>query len=426
MKKMLILLAIAVLVLSATSFAADASTITWGGSIQGEGEWLYRDEAADVKGIQSQIFLWASADLADNVMVKVNLEYQGAYGTAVSTPTNYFTGAYPASIGLSEGYVKLSKIYDSPVSLTLGRWWNQKANDQGMTDAGNRSNLIPYYGEGFIIPNNGPVDGGKLTYDGDKWWVDLLWNKVSQSELINDDNTLYGVYGEYKGIENQTIDAYLLWDDAGDRPTDPYQGLAIGARGDGKITPVEGLGYKAELAWTEVYLRYPNTAGNNGFGGYAGVNYTFSNVQYSPCVRGNFYYLEHNFYQPDGHVDQYDLGESGYGQIIDEASNLNNVTNGAAGGGGFYFANVGASIKPLDKVAVDGDYYHYNNAWGNTVLGNEIDLRVSYQYTENVAAELIGGMYLAPGNPTGLKVSSTDLGLPGDAYLIKTGLKVTF
>jgi len=426
MKKLLTLVAGAalVLVVSVPTLAATDS-ITWGGSIQGEGEWLFRDEAPDVHGIQSEVYLWASADLADNVMAKVNLKYQGAYGTAASGPTNYFTGAYPASIGLYEGYVKLGKIFDSPVSLIVGRWVNQKPNDQGVTDAGNRSNLVPYYGEGFIIPNNGPVDGGKLTYDGGTWCVDLLWNKISQTIAINNDNTLYGAYGCYSGIENQKFDAYLLWDDAADAPATNSQLLIVGGRADGKITPVEGLGYKAELAWTETYLRDAASGGFNGFGGYGGVNYTFTNVQYTPSVRGNAYYLEHDFTQPAGHVDQYDLGESGYGQIIDQGSNLNSVTNGAVGGRGFYFLNLGATIKPLDKVAVDGDYYHYNDSWGNTVLGHEVDLRVSYQYTENVAAELIGGYYLAPGNKTGL-TESTLLGLPGDAFLVKTGLKVTF
>ncbi len=423
MKKMLILAVAAMLVLSVAAIAATDS-ITWGGSIQGEGLWEFKDSAPDVHGIQSEIYLWASADLADNVMAKVELKYENFYG---STPVanNGLTGAgiTGGNVNLYQGYVKLGKMYDSPVSVVIGRWVNEKANDQGMTDAGNRSNLIPYYGEGFIINNNGPVDGGKLTYDGDKWWVDLLWNKITQDPThLNNDNTLYGAYGEYKGIENQTIDAYLLWNDGADSPA-ADQIFIIGARGDGKITPVEGLGYKAELAWTNTHNSGAPTD-YNGFGGYGGVNYTFTNVQYSPCVRGNLYYLEHN-YATLGHVDQYDLGESGYGQVIDQGSNLNASNNGSVGGHGFYFVNLGATIKPMEKVAIDGDYYHYNNAWGNSVLGHEVDLRLSYQYSENVAAELIGGYFLAPGNPTGL-ASSIGLGFPGDAFLVKGGLKVTF
>jgi len=426
MKKMLILAVIATLALGVYAVAATDS-IVWGGSIQGEGVWEYKDEAPDIHGIQSEIYLWASADLADNVMAKVSLKYENFYGS-VPTPASYLTGSgvTPGNIALWEGYVKLGKMYDSPVTLVVGRWVNQKPNDQEVTSAGNRSKYVPYYGEGFIINDNGPVDGGKLTYDGDKWWVDLLWNKLTQAApltSLNDDNTLYGAYGQYKGIENQAIDAYLLWTDGNDAPAH-NQVLTIGARGEGKITPVEGLGYKAELAWTNTHNSGPATD-FNGFGGYGGVNYTFTNVQYKPAIRGNFYYLEHNF-ATIGHEDQYDLGVSGYGVVIDQGSQLNLTNNGAAGAGGFYFANLGATIKPMDKVAVDADYYHYNNAWGNTVLGHEIDLRLSYQYTENVAAELIGGYYLAPGNPTGLAVSSGVLGLPGDSFMVKGGLKVTF
>ena len=417
MKKLLILVAVAVLVTSIPAFAAE--NLNFGASIQLDGTYIFRDNAPDAHFSQSEIYLWASADLADNVMAKINLKYRNVFG---GNPSGIADSNTNGNVNLQEGYVKLGKIWDSQVSAQIGRMVNEK-DSEAITSAQNRSNKVPIYGEGFVLPNNNPVDGAKVTYDGDVWWVDALWFKNTKGLITADnDNTLYGAYGQYKGIENQTIDAYVLWNDNGSNP-EP-QTLIVGGRSEGKVTSVDGLSYKGEIAYSHTH---DNNPGNepDGFGGYAGVDYTFSNMQYNPSARLNFYYLEHNFTQPYGHVDQDDVGEEGYGRIIDAASGLNSVTNGAAGGRGFYFFNLGATIKPADKWSVDADYYHYNNSWGNSVLGHEVDLRLNYQYSENVAAEVIGGYYIAPGTPSGL-ANATLLGLPDNAYLIKGGIKVSF
>ena len=422
MKKMLLLAAVVVLVMSAPSFAA-TENLSFGGSAQFEGIYLFKDNAPDIHFNQSEIYLWATADLADNVMAKINIKYRNNFGATPSGIADANTGG-AGNLVLQEGYVKLGKIWESPVTVVIGRWVNEQANSSEIDINGNRSKLVPYYGEGFIIPNNNPVDGGKLTYDGGNWWVDGLWYKNTKSAILNSsDNTLYGAYGQYNGIENQKIDAYALYIQNAATAVEA-ETLIFGARATGKITPVDGLSYKAEGAYSHTHVTGPGDE-PDGFGGLAGVNYVFSNVQYSPAAHLNFYWLDHNFTQPYGHVDQDDLGEIGYGRVVDNASNLNSLTNGSAGGRGVYFGNLGATIKPAEKWSVDGDYYHYNAAWGNSVIGHEVDLRLSYQYSENVAAELIGGYYISPGNKTG-STQSALLGLPGDAYLLKGGIKVNF
>lgn len=424
---MLTLVAVAALVLtiSAPLFAA-TENLSFGGQAEFRAISLFKDSGSDSHFAQSEIYLWATADLADNVMAKINIKYRNNFGGTPSGIADANT-AGAGDLVLQEGYLKLGKIWDSPVSAVIGRWVNEKNNDSGMTMAGNRSNKVPSYGEGFIIPNNNPVDGAKVSYDGGDWCIDALWYKnVEAGVAASDDNTLYGVYGCYVGIENNTFEGYMLYNDnqiSGANNTN--ETWIAGIRAEGKITAVEGLGYKAEGAYSHSHIAGPGDE-PDGFGGYAGVDYTFKDVEYQPAARLNAYYLEHNFTQPFGHVDQDDLGESAYGRIIDAASGLNGLTNGTGGAArGFYFFNVGASIKPADKWSVDGDYYHYNNAWGNSVLGHEIDLRLSYQYSENVAAEVIGGYFIAPGNTTG-KASAASLGLGDDAYLLKGGLKVSF
>ena len=426
MKKMLTLVAIAALVLSISVPALAATeNLSFGGQAEFRGIIGFKDNGSDSYFAQSEIYLWATADLADNVMAKVNIKYRNNFGGPQGI-ADANTGT-AGDLVLQEGYLKLGKMWDSPVSAVVGRWVNEKANESGLTMAQNRNSAVPFYGEGFIIPNNNPVDGVKATYDGETWWVDVLWYKNTEGGVAaSDDDSLYGLYGQYKGIENHTIDGYLLYDDNQISGTNnSNQVTMIGARAEGKITAAEGLAYKAELAYSYANIAGPGDS-PDGFGGYGGVDYTFQNNQYCPSVRLNGYYLEHNFTQPWGHVDQDDLGESAYGRIIDAASGLTGVTNGAGGAArGFYFFNLGGTIKPADKWSVDGDYYHYNNAWGNSVLGSEIDLRASFQYSENVAAEVIFGYFMSPGNPTGL-ASATSLGLGDDAYAFRGGLKVSF
>lgn len=412
MKKMLTLAVLAALVISVPVFAAE--NLQFGGQAEFRGISIFQDNGPDSKFAQSEIYLWASADLADNVMAKINIKYQNNFG---STPSGLGTGDITAgNLRLQEGYVKLGKVWDTPVTVLIGRWINEKASE-GITSAQNRNNMVPSYGEGFIIPNNGAVDGIRASYDADPNCLDLLWYKnVEANQVLNDDNTLYGIYACTRAIENNTFDAYVLYNDnqAG-VPNGTIETLIFGGRAEGKVTPVDGLGYKAELAYSHAHVTGPGDE-PDGFGGYAGVNYTFANMQYNPSARLNFYYLENNFTQPYGHVDQDDLGEQGYGRIVDFDSQLTN---------GGYFFNLGATIKPADKWSVDADYYHYNTIPGNSVFGHEVDLRLSYQYSENVAAEVIGGYYVAPGTPTGL-AKSISLGLPDNAYLIKGGIKVSF
>ena len=169
----------------------------------------------------------------------------------------------------------------------------------------------------------------------------------------NDDNTLYAAYFSTKAIENQVIDIYAGYgDNQGDVPAESYtHGWLIGARAAGKITPVEGLTYKAEVAYIDYSFEDPFVKDDGGLGGYVGVAYAFAN-DYKPSIRANFYYLDDNFKQPFGHVDAQDLGEYslGYGAIADANSNLTDNV---------WFVNVGGSMQPTEKIKADIDLFYY-------------------------------------------------------------------
>jgi len=416
MKKLLVVVALAALMTPV--FAAE--NVSMGGSVEVRGAWVAPDNANDSKYTESEIYLWATADLADNVMTKVTLKYKNDFGTGNGSDV-----ATSGDIDLWEGYVKLAKMYDSPVSVVVGRWMNEVKANGALVAA-------PKYGEGFIIPNNVPVDGVMATLDFDPTYVDFFaWKEAENARNLNDDITLYGIYGSTKAFECWTADAYLLYgDDQGQSetiitPDGPltvagnYQHVWVaGVRAEGSPVCVEGLNVKAELA----YANFDQENSDNdpdGFGGYVGASYTFAS-DYKPSVRANFYYLDDEFAQPLGHVDQDDLGESAYGIIADNNSLLDS---------NIWFINVGASVKPTDKINVAADFFYYQQPQESVVglgsydkLGMEIDLNASYQYSENVAC-FVSGAYFSPDDEELALVRNTPA---DDTWLLKGGVKVVF
>jgi hypothetical protein len=275
MKKLLTTATIAALalVLSATAFAA---TENFDFGATGEFSWtlVSPDGAPDSNFFQSEVYLWASADLADNVMAKINLRYRDNWGDG--EPIGDINSA--GDVEAWEAYVKLAQIWESPISAKIGRFANEKM-EEGATHA------VPYYGEGFIIPNNRPSDGITFTWDADPTWIDVMhWKLVEGGVASEDDATLYGVYLSTKAIENHVIDAYLAYvnNNAADNET-----VVAGARINGGVSSVEGLTYKAELAYADSSPDVGN--GVSGMGGYIGAAYAFEG-EMAPAVRANLYY----------------------------------------------------------------------------------------------------------------------------------------
>jgi hypothetical protein len=402
MKKLLTSATIAALalILSATAFAA-TENFDFGASLEARVNFISPDNAPDTNFFESEVYLWATADLADNVMAKINLRYRDNWGDG--EPIGDINSG--GDIEAWEAYIKLAQIWETPISAKIGRFANEKVLE-GSTHA------VPYYGEGFIIPNNRPSDGITLSWDIDPSCLDIMhWKLVEGGVASEDDATLYGIYFYTKAVENHSIDAYLAYvnNNTADNET-----VVVGARIEGGVSSVEGLSYKAELAYTDT----DPSAGTSvsGMGGYIGAAYAFEG-EGGPSVRANLYYLDDEFIQPLGHVDQDDLGESAYGRIADLGSNL--VSN-------VWFVNVGGTINPSDKASVDADFFWYQAPEdvvpGQDSIGIELDLRLSYQYSENVAAELIGA-YFAP-DDDGAAAAATGFG--DDTFLVKGGVKVSF
>lgn len=375
-----------------------------GGSAELRG-WSFDDILGkDYSWTESELYIWAQSDLTDNIHAKINLTYQHYLGRdnplyipklTDLTLTSPFTTR--DGVKLWEGYVTFHDLMNSNVSLTFGR-------------------TTQMYGTGFVISNNLPVDAVKASFGLGKTDVDLFVYKLVEDLSKISDKNLWGLYSQSKLREQLQIDAYLLY--LQDRDATPREKLyTVGTRAVAGIPAVPKLSLNGELAYQNgdqgsVDLR--------AWGGYLGGLYEFAGT-YKPSVYLNYVYLSGDNNPLDnkkdswnnlaGHVDQDDFGEKGWGRIVDFN---NGITNNMK------VLWVGASAQPTEKVKSDLDIYdyRYNKKTDNNSkhLGYEVDLRVSYKYTENVAAEVIGAWF----NP------AKDYNNNQEVYLAKGAIKVNF
>ncbi|MFB3897007.1 MAG: hypothetical protein ACE14V_11965, partial [bacterium] len=156
--------------------------INYGGSIEIRG-WLFSDIAdSQYSWAESEIYLWASADLTDRVFAKINLTNQHIWGKddsftipSLTEPTQSMSPfTTNDEIQLWEGYVTFKNIFSSNISLTFGR-------------------VLENYGEGFVIADNTPVDEVKANLVFGKTDVDLfIYKQVENIEDVSDRN-LWGI-----------------------------------------------------------------------------------------------------------------------------------------------------------------------------------------------------------------------------------------
>ena len=127
------------------------------------------------------------------------------------------------------------------------------------------------------------------------------------------------------------------------------------------------------------------------------------------AVHGQFFYASGDDDLGDSDVDawlafpgaSYYWSEiMGYGMFDTQVSNgspADKISN-------IYAANLGATIKPMDKLKVTMDVWYAalaeDNAAGDDVLGTEVDLKVTYQLVEGLNLDVVGA-YLFADDATG-------------------------
>jgi len=133
---------------------------------------------------------------------------------------------------------------------------------------------------------------------------------------------------------------------------------------------------------------------------------------------------------PDGDIDSF-LGTSGQSYYWSEIMGYGIMDQQASAGSpnekisNVWAANIGASIKPFDKLTITGDLWYAEKVQDDpitdeTELGTEVDLVITYQLVEGMKVDLIGA-YLFAGDAT-----STDGNNDEDPYEIGSRFSISF
>ncbi len=370
------------------------------------------------------------ADLTDNVSTTIRLLNERAWGDDAS-------GTTTENVDVDLAYVQLREMLYSPLTVTLGR---QELN----------------YGNGFIVSSSGPnntavgtlasiaddlsmrgsMDAIKLVFNYDPLTIDTFAAIVDSNtvgfygEDKTDDVNLYGINANYKFSDkyNSVAEAYFF-------AKMDHSSSAV-ASGDARkkdavyvpgfrvsTNPIKGLNLQGEMAWQGGTYQF--TSGTDSVKREAmGMQFIASyllpfekTAKYEPVATYAYTYVS-------GDKDLSSAGNPGK-KMKGWDPMFENVAGGKIYNSLFDLTNVhvnefSLSAKPvqdvtakltwtmlaLDKKLIsstwtrtlpDGDSVVFGVKTDKKNLGNEIDLDLTYDYTEDVSIGLSAGWYM-PGN----------------------------
>jgi hypothetical protein len=412
MKKISLLLALALVAAIVTPAAAEVEEVTAGGSIhiryqslrafefgdtnEMEGEVLFNDDADDMYWGTQRTRINVDAQLTGNVRAFAEIQAFDFWGAdweqegdleADSFGGESFFGNFGAGMGndnvqLYQAYIDMNDIGDSPLMVRVGR-----------------QELV--YGREWVLGNNDAgvnfsglaFDGVKASYNADAFkldaWYTELENQANPTESDEDSITFMGVYGTYAGFENMALDGYFLWiyDDTG--APENVNLYTAGARLAGCWdSPIGLLDYNVEGAY-----QFGDTEDDGDFSAWAFnamAGYTFDEVQMAPRLEAEYAYFSGDD-DDDEDIDTFNrlFSDVHYGEL-NVGNNLDMfMTN-------MHIFRVGASIVPAERLTVNADFYYFmladdegdvlgmDNPSDDDEVGMELDLVADYQYTEDL------------------------------------------
>ena len=371
------------------------------------------------------------ADLTDNVEASVRLVNQRNWD-------NNSSGANTFDVDMDLAYVTLKEMLYEPLTLKIGR--------QDL-----------WFGRGFVVGANiqdfnGAIgadeytettafDAIRATLDYAPWTVDLVYSKIDENgtTAANDDVNLYGVnVGYIFDSMNGEAEAYYFGKhDASIASANVKRVNTYGIRGS--MEPMENVVVGAEGAvqagdYSDVTV---NTRDIKAYAANAYGDVSFPDVMWTPTVGLEVIYLtgEKNV---SGAVstDSWNGWDAMYRGKFDTAIRdfQNYLYNTAARGRNTLITEwdqdsgltnqlsllVKSSFIPMEDVLVDATYAHFwleeSGANDGAVLlsdddiGDEIDLLLTYDYTEDVSFGLLAAWFF-PGDmfPGGQDDTATDV-----------------
>ncbi len=400
------------------------------------------DFGRKINGVISQARVRVDADLTDNVAATVRLLNERVWGEETQGVTYAATSSTRnnnSEIDLDLAYVTMKEFLYSPLSLTIGRQELRFGNGLIIGDPDTNAIAAGHLGSKYL-PNSlddlslrKAFDAVRATLDYNPLVVDLIYSKISESNIAQfDDVNLYGMNANYAVNKNISAEGYVF-QRARDRgvaiiagsPAKKEKLTTVGAggtfKGDAVTLGLEGAyQFGDHLANTTLY---PNSGANtnvtrrvNAFALQAMGSYKLPRLtRYAPMLGGSYTYLSGDKAMSTN--DNYRGWDSMFedqngGTIFNKIFALTNMQ----------ILNLNASAKPIEDVTVTANYYNLrsvqpfveqgtltkrlsNIASDPTYamkpekkgLGNELDLGITYDYTEDVQFGLCAGAFIPGG-----------------------------
>jgi len=442
-KVIMMVLALGLIVGIAGSAMAAVENVKVGGDITIKGIYRSNFDFANA-GSDGQHYIYSGtrvfvcADLSNKVSTMIRFINERDFG-------NDYLREVGGSVILDLAYVKISDLMTPGLNLTLGRQEIQFG--EGMV-VGSRYRALDYAGAdlGTVAVDLGmqkAFDAVKLDYAlaGAPVNFSLFRSKIAES--YNNTNvfastTLYnpnmfnipgGVYSldlrlkdvDLTGIEmNWKADKFTVNPYFVDLATDGVVGvtyttpgpsgnfdasanlMTLGVRGT--VKPIDALNLKAEIAKQMGTFNVNGTETDfDGWGGYIGGDWTFAGAM-KPCLKVGFDYFSGQDTSADmtAWVPVFPsntasrLGKIAYATIFPAGEGIGLAGNGS----GVRAINVGFGIQPTEKIGLSLDVFNLSflESTVRKAIGNEIDLGLSYAYSEDVSMGLDLGYFMTGSN----------------------------
>jgi len=372
------------------------------------------------------------ADLTDNVVATVRLLNERYWGREVDN--NGTSQTKNTDIDLDLAYVTLKEFLYSPLSLAVGRQELHFGNDMilGDPDTNNRVTTASPFGttswpRDMDLSARKSFDAVRATLDYNPLVIDIVGSSIKNKTLNKDDReTLYGINLNYALDKNTALEGYFWQRRLGKKnSTSISSGTAnnkvdttdvVGIRAVTK--PIENLTYQLEAAYqfgTKVNTTKTTvpvtgtTATRSALGIETSLTYDFKKVKYTPSATAMYAYFS-------GDKSSGTKRYTGWDPMY-ENQTFGNIANALFDQTNIHLAGGMLTAKPMDDITLKGEYYAYwwDKRFGTDQIataiatgeslymttrkfaGQEIDLTLTYDYTEDVQFSLLGG-YFMPGD----------------------------
>jgi hypothetical protein len=424
---------LALVVSFATAASAEVQNVKVSGDLTAYSIWrsnyaLDKDSATDTNSqnyFMSIAELQVDADLTDNVSTVVRILNQRDWDDAC-------IGGADSSLDviLDLAYVQMKEMLYSPLTLTIGRqdiWFGQGL----VVGAKQRDPDAAIAADEYTAINS--FDAVKATLDYDPWTVDLVYSKIEENNIqsatptgINDDVDLYGanigyIFDSYNG----EAEAYIF--SLHDR-SEAYHGAdaneinTVGLRGS--FDPIEDATLAGEAAYQFGNYSPANNISRDRKAVAVDVSgeYRWSQARWTPKLALEYVYFSGEDQDADNDTGDWHAWHPVFSaksftsirqyqnvyyntahRTADDIGPWEESPDMDAGMTNQHQILVMGSVYPTENLTLDATYAHFwfdeepRTSLSDDNIGDEIDLTLTYDYTEDVTFSLLAAWFL-PGD----------------------------